>query len=232
MSNAIKNQVSLLIKTQSLKERSIDLRIEGLTYKQISDQLNVPPTTIRNWTGDIKLTERQKQTNKNNGFKQMSNFWHNKRLQYQQEGIDLAKKYINNKLFTLMCGIYWGEGNKPTNRNKSKGGLELSNTDIEMIKLWINFLKQFFNIDKNLITFRIYYSPNNIMSIEQAEEYWLKNLNLKNLKKVLLYKKKLTYNNHPYGVCHVAIYSTQYLFQMIGAMKYVAGLENTDKWNY
>ncbi len=234
MSNAIKNQVNLLIKTQSLKERSIDLRIEGLTYKQISDQLNVPPTTIRNWTGGVKLTETQKQTNRDNGLRQMSSFWLDKRLRYQQEGIALAKKHIHNRLFVMMCGLYWGEGHKPTNRNKNKGGLDLSNTDVHIMKLWIDFMQQFFNIGKNTIRIGVYYSPNDLVSPRQSGSYWLTNLNLnKNaLQNVTISKKKLIYNNHPYGVCHAIVYSTQYLFQMIGAIKYVAGLEDTDKWNY
>jgi len=233
MSDTIINQVNLFIKNPSLKEEAIFFREQGLIHQNISNILNVPVATIQYWIKDIKLTKEQKQNIKENSFKKKSSFWFNQRLQYQQEGIVLAKKYMDNPLFGIMCGLYWGEGHKPTNKSKGQGALDLGNTDLDMIKLWIKCLNKFFNINNNDIKFRIHYCPNDLVTIEQAKNYWSTNLKLnKKLFGKTFIKNKTIRNNHPYGICHLTVYSIKYLFQMIGAMKYIAGLQDTDKWNY
>lgn len=64
----------------SLEEQAALLREKGLTYKQISDELNVALMTVCNWTRHVQLTDEQKQTIKTNCFKKISDFWLNKRL--------------------------------------------------------------------------------------------------------------------------------------------------------
>lgn len=77
----MKEEMNLFIKTLSLEEEAVILRGKGLTYKEISDELNVPLMTICNWTRHIQLTDKQKQTIKTNCFKKVSDFWRNKRPQ-------------------------------------------------------------------------------------------------------------------------------------------------------
>ncbi len=72
--------MNFFIKTMSLTDSAILFREKGLTYKEISDKLNVPLMTVCNWTRHIKLTDEQKQVIKTNCFKKVSDFWLNKRL--------------------------------------------------------------------------------------------------------------------------------------------------------
>lgn len=82
------------------------------------------------------------------------------------------KKPINLEdsiLFGLGLGIYWGEGSK-----KGSGGLRLTNTDIRMIKVFINFLYKFFKIPKSKLKFSLQVFGD--ISAKKCLEYWCKGL--------------------------------------------------------
>lgn len=74
-------------------------------------------------------------------------------------------------LYGLGLGLYWGEGTK-----RGDGGMRITNSDPKLLRKFIEFLEQFFNIDKNRLKFSIQIfddiKPNN------ALEYWSRELNL------------------------------------------------------
>ncbi len=74
-------------------------------------------------------------------------------------------------LFGLGLGLYWGEGEK-----RGKGGIRITNTDINMIRKYIEFLEKFFNIDKNRLRFSIQIFKD--ISPKVAIDYWSKGLGM------------------------------------------------------
>jgi hypothetical protein len=75
-------------------------------------------------------------------------------------------------LFGLGLGIYWGEGLK-----RGSGGVRITNTDSRMIRKFINFLDNFFGIDRNKLRFSIQIFED--ISKEKALKYWINELGVK-----------------------------------------------------
>lgn len=71
-------------------------------------------------------------------------------------------------LYGMGLGLYWGEGSK-----RGKGGMRLGNTDVRLIKKFIEFLEKFFGIQKNKLKFGLQIfsdiSPNKALSYWQQE---------------------------------------------------------------
>lgn len=75
-------------------------------------------------------------------------------------------------LFGLGLGLYWGEGQK-----RGRGGVRLSNTDVKLIKKFIQFLDQKFNVKKDQLKFGLQIF--NDISPSAALSYWKKELGVK-----------------------------------------------------
>lgn len=203
------------------------MRKNGQTYKEIQQVIGRASTTIRNWTKDIKLTEQQKNYIQRQGFQKNSIFWRNKRIEYFEKGEKLAEQYKNDSLFCLCCGLYWGEG------TKSKGSLDIANTDLYMLKLWKQFLKRYLNINDQQIHIRIYCQPTDQLNQYDIEEYWLKNMDVlrnKLHKTTIIQYKYNNKNKFPYGVCHLTVYGTQYLYTVLGAIKHLGNIQDENIW--
>ena len=84
----------------------------------------------------------------------------------------LPKTSQQGILFGLGLGIYWGEGLK-----RGSAGVRLTNTDARMVKKFICFLEEFFNIDRNKLRFSIQIFSD--ISPKRALNYWKKELNVK-----------------------------------------------------
>ncbi len=75
-------------------------------------------------------------------------------------------------LFGLGLGLYWGEGLK-----RGKGGMRLTNTDARMVKIFIKFLEEFFNIDRDKLRFSIQIFEDLVP--EEVLDYWSRELSVK-----------------------------------------------------
>jgi len=75
-------------------------------------------------------------------------------------------------LYGLGVGLYWGEGTK-----RGMGAVRLSNTDVKLLRKFVEFLETFFNIDKNKLRFSIQIFSD--ISGEEALNYWARELGVK-----------------------------------------------------
>jgi len=85
-----------------------------------------------------------------------------------QDPINLQESF----LYGLGLGLYWGEGAK-----RGNGGVRLANTDIKLVKKFIEFLEKFFRIDRNRLRFGLQIF--NDLSPEKCLLYWRKGLGVK-----------------------------------------------------
>ena len=76
------------------------------------------------------------------------------------------------KLLGLGLGLYWGEGTKA-----NKTSVRLGNTDPRLIKAFIKFLTEIFNIKKNDLRFALQIFTD--IDPLTAMNYWIKNLKVK-----------------------------------------------------
>ena len=68
-------------------------------------------------------------------------------------------------LFGLGIGLYWGEGNK-----RNVGTVRLGNTDPHLVKLFVLFLRKFYNIQDSRLRFGLQVFSD--MNLKKEEKFW------------------------------------------------------------
>lgn len=229
----VQNKGSNMKEKEKLKAR--ELRKTGISLNKICKQLNVSKSSVSIWVRDINLTDEQKKLLKSNlpfnlikGAETYKEKFFNLRLKYQKEGRELAKKNI--PLHIAGCMLIWCEGGKRRNT------VELNNSNIYMLKLFIKFLKKFYNVDENIITVNINAHNDNNISTEEIERYWVNGLELKknNLRKTTLnrhshFSQKKKIGKLPYGTCRLCVHRTDIAQNIYGAIQEYGQFKN-DIW--
>lgn len=212
-----------------------ELRSQGMAIKKIAEELNVSPSSISLWVRDIALSTEQieflKQQNPifNNqlhGSKVRAEDAREIRLEYQMAGRLQAKKI--NLLHQAGCMLFWAEG------KKNKNTCSFTNSDAEMIKLFIKFLRECFYVTNDKITLTINCYTTNGLSKENIENYWLsilqldfsslrkgqENLRPRSATNAVRHHKLL------YGVVCLSVNSTEIVQHIYGAIQEYAGFNN------
>ncbi|MFA7219184.1 MAG: hypothetical protein WC119_01555 [Synergistaceae bacterium] len=227
------------MKTKERKEARNLRASQGSSIGDIADQLGVSKSSVSLWTRDIVLTPTQmdnlssRQLRDESAKASIIKNSIKRRLNFQKEGRLLARKFSNNKMFIAGCIAYWAEG------AKSRGSVSMTNSDPNMLRLFVTFLENFFNVDKNnLSVFCRYYTD--LSSQGEPEKYWLNALNLpsKCLRKSCvnyypktntMVKRKYEHGKLRYGTCRVKIDSVEIMQQIYGAIQDLMGFEET-RW--
>ena len=101
--------------------------------------------------------------------------------------------------------LYWGEGDKSTFDN-----VALTNSNPNIMKYFIVWLRKYFEIDEKRIKCRLYIWKN--IDENQAKKFWSKTLNvpIKNFTKSYISKgqPKIRKKRHNHGICRVCYSST------------------------
>jgi transcriptional regulator with XRE-family HTH domain len=206
------------------KNQAKKLRKKGLSLKEISEKLKVSKSVVSFWVKDIQLSKDQKNRLKIKSIKFGNTFSRDKfkkiRIEYQEEGEKKAKE--KNWLHISGCMLYWAEG------AKKKNSVIFVNSDIDMVKLFVNFLKTFFKLDNSKFIIQIYCYDGNGISIKNIEKYWVYNLNLLGctLKKSYVKHAPNIYAKRgklDYGTCRLIVYSTKIVQHIYGALQQYAG---------
>jgi len=227
------------------KEQCRQLRIEGKSIKEIAKIVKVSPGSVSRWVKDIILTNAQQQIliaqnpafskmsiesiNKSKKyFQERSNWYKNLRQSYQNEGRKKARE--KRPLHLSGCMLYWAEGNKSQNR------MSFSNSDVDMMKLFVDFLRKEMGLTNDKILFSVNVHLTNNLSINDIYDYWLKHLGLENscLRKATISnipissasKKK---NKLIYGVGRIQVYDVKVVQHIYGAIQEYANIP-FEKW--
>lgn len=161
-----------------IKERQkvIELRKKGKTYSEIKRILGIPKSTLSDWLTNFPLTEKQLKTiemsskrNKEAGIEKCRITKRRKREIrldeiYQEETKNLLP-LSKRELYLIGLFLYWGEGLKDI-----KGSLSLSNTDPKVIKFYLYWLINSFNISKEKVKVFIHLYED--MDIEKSLSFW------------------------------------------------------------
>lgn len=208
------------------KLRTVELRSSGKSIKEIAKILSVSVGSVSKWVRDVKLTTEQKESlqsrnpifnSQMNGAKSKKIHASKLRLHYQNEGKILARK--KNQLHTLGCMLYWAEGDKSRNR------CYFTNSDVNMMKLFIKFIREIFLVPDEKISISIKCYTNNGISIQEIEKYWLDILNLPNSSvrkhsiNVVPSSSQKKRKTLPYGTCTLRINSTRIVQHIYGAIQ-------------
>lgn len=210
---------------------------EGLPIGEIAEKLIVAKSSVSMWVRDIELTEDQKAVllNKNPAFNKQFKAAHSAREKaleirksFQEEGKRLVKNA--NSEFIACCMLYWGEG------SKNKNSVGLANTDADMLKLFVGFLRKQFGIDKTNFALKVQWYSNNGMSLDDIKSYWCSKLDLPEscfrkcqVDNISKYSQKKKGNKYPYGTCLVMVHRTDVVQKIYGAIQDIGGFER-ENW--
>lgn len=216
------------------REEARKLRSEGLSVAEIAIKIKVSKGSVCRWVRDIILTEEQKKKlNEKGHFLHGENIREealNIRKKYQQDGRNFVKSGQADIGYYIFCSLYWAEG------SKSKGTVGMTSTDADMLNIFVSGLRKYFNCNDEKISVRVMCHLNNGLTIDQINDYWIKNLNLPRscIRKFILKTKYFSDQNkkhkrHVYGGCTVRLNSTEIVQKIHGSIQEIFKI-NRDEW--
>ena len=160
------------------KERAIQLRRNGLSYREILDQIPVAKSSLSLWLRSVKLAKRQKQrltAKRLAAVIRGGAVKREQRIALTKEIKDKARKEIGilskRELFLIGVALYWAEGSKEKNHGVGSR-VVFSNSDPWMIKLFIEWLIKVIKTPREKICFAIYIHESHKNNLERAVIYW------------------------------------------------------------
>lgn len=214
---------------QEVKDKVRNLRQKGLSLGQISQNTNVPRTTIRTWIKDIVLSKNQVQSLKNRVQKALQKgriysqrMQKIKRQRNEKKLMEIGLKEIG-KLSPrdfLIAGVslYWAEGFK----NRHEHRLGFCNSDPNMIKFYIYWLEKHLGISRNQLIARLTLNYTYEDKVDEMQSFWAQTLGMslnqftKPFFQTSKWKKQYNTNNY-HGVLRIHVKeSLDHLLKMKG----------------
>lgn len=218
------------IMKRELREEARRLRTEGMSVREIAKTLKISLSSASTWVRDIALSETQIETLKANqrlygaqnaGAASNRENGRKRRALYQEDGKIKAREM--RPLHMMGCMLYWAEGAKSRNR------IYFANSDPNMHKLFIQFLREELNVMDSEITIYIHCHTNEPDEMQAIEDFWFKCLNLSRSNHRKTYIKKGSEVQHSileHGVCGVAVYRTDLVQHIFGAIQEYGDFDN------
>lgn len=165
------------------KEKVIRLRQQGFTLTEISNEFNIPKSTLSSWFKNIKLNsavekilEKKKKIALQKA-REKAVKWHNeqKRLRLEiakKEAFEVVAK-IDSKnkecLEMALAFLYLGEGAK-------KNFFSIANTNPEILEFFLNAIKILYNQNRNDLKYELHlrYDQNK----QKMKKYWSERLKI------------------------------------------------------
>lgn len=227
---------------RSDKFKAYKLRMTGRSYNEISKLLCISKSTLSNWFSNLELPEkaigRLKERIKTASLRGL--LARNKNQTYlaearakktRREGEKLIRKLSKRELLLIGSALYWAEGyKKPVIKNgrpRTFHNVSLTNSDPELIAIFLRFLKEVCGVpeEKIIISIRTFEHQDKTYILD----FWQKNSKIpySNFRKVLQTvsissQRKKSYNSLPYGVAQVSVSSTPLFHKIMGFISGIA----------
>lgn len=161
-----------------LKNKAIALRKEGNTYSEIMKVIPVAKSTLSEWLKQVGMvkevkqvfTEKRRLASLRGGLAKR-----NQRIEKSNKIFDLAEKEIGKlskrELWLLGIALYWAEGSKEKEGHPGSG-ISFSNSDYQMVNLFLKWLLEIVNVPKEEIGFEIYIHDSYRNEVGRFQRYW------------------------------------------------------------
>lgn len=206
------------------------MRQNGLSIKDIAQELGVSKSTVSVWVRDIELSLNQIEALKkknpayngdHSGPKARKAKAREQRLLYRNVGAEFAKR--REFLHAFGCALYWAEGTKHRTR------CQFVNSDPAMLSTFLTFIRAYFPNEKINVHVNCY--TNNGKTVAEIEDYWSITLNIPrsqfwktttdNLSKYSHSKKSK--NKLPYGTVKLTVSNVRVAQHIFGAIEQYGG---------
>jgi transposase-like protein len=203
-------------------------REDGMPMKRIAARLGVALSSVSLWVRDIELDPAHLERNRRQEYAERASTWSDlnraRRIAYQEEGRRRARQ--GDLLHQAGCMLYWAEGAKERNT------VALANSDVAMVRLFVDFLRTSLRIPPERLTLRLNVYTGNGLSIAEIEQHWLSALGLNRsclrghvIDHFPTSSSGAKKNRLPYGVCKLALYDTRIVQHIYGAIQEYGGFE-------
>lgn len=157
----------------AIKQKAIALRKEGLSLREIVNELNIAKSTASEWLSPIELSPTAQARLKE---KQILGQYKTVLLkkEYKEQQRQIARKMakdilqsiqLSKTFFKLCCAlVWWCEGNKDTTQ------LTFTNSDPSLVKCFLFLLRGGFTIDES--KFRILIHLHDYHEDEKQKHFW------------------------------------------------------------
>lgn len=213
-----------------LRKHAIKLRLQGHTYGQIKQELNLQKSTLSDWLKNLPLsTENLELLSQNKSLsvrlrvekyrktmqdKQVERYKKVFSAQYERL-IPLSKK----ELFIAGLFLYWGEG------SKQKGRVIISNTNPQLILFAKYWMVNSLDVPLEKLQIRLHlYSD---MNPEKEISFWSKLLDIPKTQFKTPYIKRstrseLSYKGYGHGTCNIMCFDTTLSEKIAMSIKAIA----------
>ncbi len=176
---------------ETLKEKSIKLRKNGMTYSEILQEVSVAKSTLSLWLRSVGLSKIQKQkiTAKRIAARLRAVEAVRQKRIIRSSLIDKSARrevadLIKNPLWLVGVVLYWAEGSKQKEWNPSQK-VVFTNMDAETIRIFKRWIGKYF--PKNSIKYELYIHPNS--TISKSVKFWSEKLGIKGNNIKVYFKK-------------------------------------------
>lgn len=210
---------------------------QGLPIKEIARRVGVSVSSVSVWVRDIELTPEQQAAlaAKNPAYNAQLSGRHiaaaNRRAErrsYQMDGRLQARR--RDALHVAGCMLYWAEGGKARNQ------LRFSNSDPEMARFFVRFLRTYFDVALPSIRVTCHLFADHLDRQREIEQFWLEKLGLppESLCKSVVnvysrHSKRKRLNMLPYGTVRITVSRTAVTQHIFGAIQEYGGFRR-DAW--
>jgi hypothetical protein len=221
------------------KEQAMKLRLNGRSYNEINEKLGIPKSTLSDWFKDIVLSKDARKRlddrvregglsvllKRNKMQTHLAQARAKKNSKKAEKEIRRISKY---ELCILGASLYWAEGYKKLKvidgKERTAHTISFLNSDPDMIKLFMRFLIEILEIEKENIKaiMRIYKGIDN----RSALKYWSRvtGLNRNNFRKSLYLVSlsslgKRPFNRLPYGTLQLEVANTEKFHYLLGLIE-------------
>jgi hypothetical protein len=201
------------------KEKAIQLRKQGKYLYEIAKILNVTKGTLVRWFSDVEFTTEERERFANAGRKRGCERRHELSKQRREEAREQGKTAAQrlDHLHMIACVLYWAEG------DKAKNSAAICNLDVDVLKIFMNFLRTYFPDKVEEVKLSVCCYLNNGISLDMIHSYWCNALEipLKNLTKATIRTPSgKTDHIKKYGIARIKLHDTYVLEYILGAIEH------------
>lgn len=163
-----------------VREEVIKLRKKGFSYSEIRQFIHVSKSSLSLWLKDIILTEEQIKRLRRKGevarllgSKALKDARIKKQRRIISKAISEVKPLNISDLWLVGVMLYWAEGAKQKEYHPSQR-VCFSNSDPEMLKVFLRWLKECLHLNAEDVLFEIYIHETYKKTKEELSIYWSK----------------------------------------------------------
>lgn len=208
--------------SKETKDFAVLLRKKGLTYGEIVKQLKVSKSTLFEWIGHIKRSEKETKLERDAHMKNMQELAALTNRKKRTDRLEAIRKEVQKEvdkynvknldyLRSMLSMLYWAEG------SKGRGQIAFANTDPVLAVLFVTLLRKSYKLDEEKLRVRLhlhYYHK-----IKETRKMWSELLKIPESKFGKIYIKKRSktkkFRQNFAGICFIRYYSESLRFEIL-----------------